>query len=312
MHDRRKGMEIARYYADTLMLMLASVTQEQSDAWARLVNYDPDTYQTNGNQPLVQTAGTTRYYYLPLVANVLEGFGLDLATIDSDIEIRLHPANDGPLNGVVSAGADPQLTELAGIFGEHAPDVISQNANNRFMAKHVKVHNYLDTQQYVIPSRQMEPSTTYEFDLDQFDHCSAALVLHIAGTAPAVTNANGISGNYDNLRGGTIDILGVSGDSLYGKGRAIQTEYLKDIVVQQHFGTSFIRSGGVHVIPFGDFGGALHGIKDGYHKFDGSKARLEVTTPANFGSAAREIKIYSLYFREIHQSGSDLTVMDCK
>jgi hypothetical protein len=257
----------------------------------------------------MHVSGNTEYYYLPLVANVLEGFGLDLATIDSDIEIRLHPASDGPLNGALSAGADPQLTELAGIFGEHAPDVISQNATNRFMAKHVKVHNYLDTQQYVIPSRQMVASTTYEFDLDQFDHCSAALVLHVS--ADNVSNTLGTSGNFHNLSGGTLDILGVSGDSMLGKGRAIQIDYLKDIIVQQQFGTSFIRTNGVHVIPFGDFGAALHGKMDGYHKFDGSKCRLQLTTPALWFTDDYKITIYSLYFREIHQNGSDLAVQDC-
>jgi hypothetical protein len=59
-YDRRKGLEIARYYADTLMLLLSSVTQEQSNAWSSLVNYDPDTYQTNGSALLQQTVGTTK------------------------------------------------------------------------------------------------------------------------------------------------------------------------------------------------------------------------------------------------------------
>jgi hypothetical protein len=310
--DRRKGLEIARYYADTLMLYQSSVTQEQSDSWAPLVNYNPVTYQTDGGATLQQGVGTTKYYYLPLVANVLEGFGLDLTSIDGDIEIRLHPANEGPLNGGNSPGADPQLLEVAGIFSEHAPDVVSRNATRQFMSNHVRSHNYLDTQQYIIPSRAMSPSTKYEFDLDQFDHCSAALVLHIMGNAPPTNNLNGTAGNFARLNDGTIDILGVSGESLYGKGRAVRADYLKDIVVQQHWGSNFIRNNGVYVIPFSDIGKALHGIIDGDMVFDGSKMRLEITTPAGWANTTYEIRIYSLYFRTITQNGSDLSVKDCK
>lgn len=178
------------------------------------------------------------------------------------------------------------------------------------MATHVKAHNYLDTQQYIIPSRQMDPSTTYEFDLDQFDHNSAALVLQICGNAPPTNNLNGSSGNFTTLRDGTIDILGVSGDSMLGKGRAIKADYLKDIVVAQHWGTNFARQNNYYVIPFGDIGKALHGIIDGSMQFDGSKARLQITTPAAWPSSTYEVRIYSLYHRVISQNGSDISVAD--
>jgi hypothetical protein len=301
--SRRDGSkEIVKYYADTLMLMLASVTEKQSDAWAKFVNYDPATYQIG----TPQLAGTTRYYYLPLVANVFEGFGLDLNNIDSDIEMKFFPKSGGPLHGAVSVGAVPILKGVAGILLDHEPDIISTNASTMFLHKNVKVHNYLDTQIHTVPSEILAPSSSYEYTLDQFNHLSAALVLHIQPVANG--NSTGTSGVYTSLEDGTIDILGTTGNSEYGKGRAVLADYLKDILVQQHFGTDYISVNNVYVIPFGDFGKALHGIIDGVQVFAGTTERLKFTTPSTFTPGTYRIKIYSLYFRTLTQNGQTLSV----
>src|SRR3569832_1877749 len=56
---RRIGEEIAQYYNDNLMLFLACLNQEQTDAMASLGGYNAATYKSSGT---VQNAGTTRYY----------------------------------------------------------------------------------------------------------------------------------------------------------------------------------------------------------------------------------------------------------
>lgn len=303
---RKNGKEISRAYADNLMLLLTAVDQEQSDAWATLCGYDPLTYLGDGS---VIVAGTTVERYLPLPANVLEGLGLDGNTMDSDIEIRLHPASAGPLDGALSAaGSVPKLLEVAGVYGEELPDAISDNASRSFLARHVNAHNYVDFQQYSIPSRTINASTKYEFDLDQFDHDSAGLILCILPVG--ASNATGDAQAYQSLGSGNLDVLGVSGESEFGGGRAVRADYLKNIVVSNDWPSSFIAKNNMYIIPFGDIAKALHGSVDGIMHFDGTKKRLEVTTPAGWTNGNYDVNIYSIYFRVIYQNGSVLTAED--
>ncbi len=304
-HIRRNGEEVARYYNDILMMMLTSVSQEQSDNWAQLCGYDADTYLTSG---VAQVAGSTKYYYLPMPAAVFEDMNLDFSTIDSDLEIRLHPNDSGILHSLVSVGANPQLVELAGVFTEEKPDSVSDNAHRMFLNKHVPVHHYLDSQLYTIIGQTMNPNNNYEFDLDQFDHHSACLVLAIRPTG--YSNNDNTSQAFQSLGDGTIDMLGVSGESLYGAGRPIQAEYLKDIVVSSQSNTTYFSKVNKYVLSFGDLQMAFHGQINGVNKFDGSKGRLSVTTPSTWVGGSYEVSIYSLYFRTISQNGSDLSVKD--
>jgi hypothetical protein len=176
------------------------------------------------------------------------------------------------------------------------------------MQRHVKSHNYLDTQKHYVPSEALAANSKYEYDLDQFKHASAALVLHIQDVANG--NSTGTSGLFTSLGNGQIDVLGVTSTSEYGKGRAVLADYLKDIVVQQHFGTDYITVNNVYVIPFGDFGKALHGIIDGVQVFAGTKEKLQFTTPSTFTPGTYNITIYSLYFRTLTQNGKTLSVIN--
>ena len=94
-------------------------------------------------------------------------------------------------------GANAQLVELAGVYQEHKPDAISDMAHRRFLSNHVHKHNYVDTQQYVITGRTINASNKYEYDLDQFDHLSAALVVCIRATGAG--NTLGTSQDYATL-----------------------------------------------------------------------------------------------------------------
>jgi hypothetical protein len=306
--NRKSGEEISRYYGDNLMLLLTSVPTELSDSWALLCGYDTYAYGANG---VVVNAGTTVERYLPLPANFVENLGLDMSMVDFDIEIRLHPRNGGPLEPSASApGATPLLTELAGVYDEERPDAVSHRAHVQFRQKHLRVHNFLDSQQYVVTGRTLNPSTNYEFDLDQFMHSSACLVLCITPQVDPITLTTPLPGEFASLGDGSIDVLGVSGDSQLGAGRSIRADYLKNILVQKEWPSSYVGRKNQYIIPFSHITKALHGVIDGVQRFDGSKMRLAVTTPSNWVSGVYDVTIYSLYFRRIEQNNGSITVHD--
>ena len=172
-YDRHTGQQFSVAYNDTLFAFMNVIHQDQLEQWQDLANYDAQGFTRSRK---VQKTGDTRYYYLPLVASMFEGMHLDMTSISTDIEIRLHPISGGPtINGV----GTPVLLEVAGLYEVEMTDEINQRAHKSFLNSHVPIHYYLDTQQYVETGVTMNASTKYEFDLDQFNHLSAALLVVI-------------------------------------------------------------------------------------------------------------------------------------
>jgi hypothetical protein len=239
---------------------------------------------------------------------VLEGLQLDLGSIDGDL-IRLYPIPGGPLDGVNSvAGASPQLLEVAGIYQEEKPDVISDNAHRAFLANNAMSHIYLSSQQYLQPARTLNANTAYEFDLDQFDHLSAGLVVIFRRSNRA--NATNDFQVFGTLGDGTIDVLSVAGESVFGGGRAVRADYLKDIINAKDWGTDYFRQNFAYLIPFGEFDKALVGAVDGLLDINGQKMRLRIETPSTWANANYDVYIYSLFYRLITQVQGNLIVED--
>lgn len=281
-YNRSTGQELTRIYADVLFQFMNILDQDHVEQWAELCNYDSTNYKRSSK---VHKQGTTRYYYLPLVASFFDGMHLDLSSFNYDLEFRFHPANGGPTTK--NAGT-PKLLEVACLLEEDKPTHVSSKAHRQFLTRHVTSHQYLDTQQYIETGRVMVPSTRYEFDLDQFDHVSAAIVVLIRPTNPT-NQFNRFQEGIVDLYDGQIDHLDVSGTSLYGDGRQVKADYLRKIIAPKYASSQFYGKLPYYPIMYGDLSQAYHGSIHGSYKFDGSKQRLSIETPAQGNGYTRGV-----------------------
>ena len=270
LYNRETNQEISRIYSDVLHLWVNRSDKDIVQNYNELVNQSDVYGERYGDAGQENTPAGQKYYYLPLNYSMFEGADLNLHRLHGDIELRLHP-------NVAVMGAyagNLQLDELSGILEIEHPDELSKRAHDSLLSRHVVSHSYCDIQQFVEPSQVMNASVRYEFDLDQFDERSAALLVCIKPT-----------GTYGfqcaNVGNGTVDIIGVSGESLYGSGRPVNVNYLRDFVVGRKFGNDYFKQTNVLMIPFCDHPHkAFSGVTHGYHDFDGSKKRLQINTPA--------------------------------
>jgi hypothetical protein len=268
-YDRHTGQELARYYDDALHFMVNTVEQDTSEQWAKLANYDPDSLKQSTKE---QVQGETRYYYLPMVASIFEGAGLDMSVVRNDIEIRFHPRDPR-----ISGAGTPALTEVASLISVEQEDSSSRQAKARFYGKCVSSHNFLNTQQFSNVAQTLNAGTKYSFDLDQFDHTSGALIVAIRPTGS--NNTDNARQAYMNLYDGTVDVVGTSGVSIYAGGRPVDNEYLSRVEAPRCVGSQYFRKISVVPIMWGNLAKGLHGSIDGYNRFVGDKNRFEFTTP---------------------------------
>lgn len=274
-YDRHTGQELARYHDDILHLMINTVHTANTDQWAKLVNYDKDSLKLGE----VQLQNTTRYYYLPLVASLFEGAGIDMSIVKNDIEIRLHPRNP------VSSGTGvPALTEVASVITVENEDVTSRRSRLSFHNSFVSSHQFINSQQYTLVSQTLNAGNKYSWDLDQFDHVSAGLFVAIRPTG--ATNAGNGRQNYQDVYDTTVDVVGTSGVSIYSAGRPIDANYVSRIEAPKYVGSRYFDKIKVTPLVFGSLSKALHGAVDGYIRFVGDKNRLEfdITSTAGVNS----------------------------
>ena len=202
--------------------------------------------------------------------------GLDLNMVSDEIEIRMHVA-DGVIVENPST-AQPKLLEIATIFEVNqmsSPDEVA--AKEQFHNRYVSVHHFLNSQEYIRTGVVMEPSKAYTVDLDQFNHDSACLLLSIKPTG--ATNIRDGRQQYMNIDKGSVDVVREGGTNLFGNGAAVSVEYLKQVIAPKYAGSDYWYRVDMVPIMFGNFGAAIHGAIDGYHRFDGSKKRLIINTP---------------------------------
>jgi len=260
---RDTGVEIQRIYSDVLGLFVNSSDEKDESKLNYFVNQSSN-YGTITNNVISKRKNypSEQYFYLPLDASFFSGMDIDLTSISSDIEIRLHPR-------VLSINQNDALKEVALIIDEIYLDRVSNASHINFVNKHVISHTYLDIQQYH-EKKVMSPSSKYTFDLDMFDKKSAGLLVCIK---PDNSRDNYC---YD-LGTGTMDIIDVNGSSLLGGGRAmVYDNYLDNIPWMNNY----LKKTKNLLIPFTNPIKALHGILHGYFQFDQSKMKLEITTPS--------------------------------
>jgi hypothetical protein len=263
---RNTGKEICRLYSDVLHTMVNSEDTDKLRQYQETYNQSL-VYDRNQENNKIAINGQ-QYFYLPLPYSFFRDFGLDLNTIQSDIELRFHPnaAVMGQFNGSLT------LDELAAIIEESHPDDASDRAHRDFLSKHVLQHTFVDSQQYVDAAQVINASTQYEYDLDQFDKPSSALLM-------CIRSANSFDFQSMSLGEGSFDLIGVSGESLYGAGRNVIFNYFNKHIVCEQFGNDFFEKTNFVLVPFCHVKDAFRGITHGLHVFDSSKKRLRIVTP---------------------------------
>lgn len=259
---RDTGVEIGRIYSDVIHMLVNQVEKIEETR----LNYhynQSDCYGTKTN-PSSKRHGspTDQYFYLPL-HSFFDNMDLDLSTINTDIEIRMHPR-------VQTLNAGDTLKEVAIVIDEVYPDPVSNRAHLSFLNNNIVSHTYLDTQHYV-EQKSMVGSTKYTFDLDMFDKKSAGLLV-------CIKPQNSTSSECINLGQGTFVITDVNGASLLGGGRAIVYDHYQDNNIPWQ--NDYFKKTNQLLIPFTHPIKAINGVMHGYHQFDQSKMKLEITTPA--------------------------------
>lgn len=272
-------VELCRTYNDNLMIDLSSVVDDtQLQYWQDLCNFNSTYY--DGKR---QEAGTSRYYYLPLIASMY-----DLAEIDessfsnADIEWRFYPQN-----GILVAGSGTYtLDEVALICEEEIPDSVSQLSLNNLMTNYVKATNYLVPVINTVTNTTMNQSTTYYYGLDVFNHRSSFMVVCIRPTSPSNTG-NGFM-NFADLSGGSMDVVSPANQSLLGGGTPVAADYLRLVEAGRQFNSNFFKDNCVYPIVWcNDVLSAYAGRSEGYFLFDSTKNQLAITTP---GAPTNEVQ----------------------
>lgn len=257
---RDTGVEIGRLYSDVLHMISNQYEDDkkfnyhynQSNSYNTLTNYDSKR----------QSSPVDQYFYLPLDSSFMTGMDLDLSTITTDIEIRLHPKK-------LTLNPNDSLKEIALIIDEVYPDAVSHNSHMRLIKNHVISHTYLDTQHYQ-ELKTLAASTKYTFDLDMFHKKAGAILVCIRPQ-----NYNGVE--CLDLGDGKIDIVDVNGSSILGGGRSIVYDHYIDQNIA--WANDYFKKTKQLLISFTNPKKILNGVLHGYHQFDQSKMKLEITTP---------------------------------
>ena len=272
-YDRHSSAEIARCYGDVLYWFLMSQDEEVLRNWSSLIGYDPTTYSQS---PVPQANNTTRYYWMPWPYAFWTGLGLDMSLMRGDIEIKFFP------KGNISVGAEAvSLTEVALVSDTELMTLKDHQHWMQTVDTFAMRHQYIDSQRYRLTGQTLAAGLTYNFELDAFHHMSAGLVLCIRDEANTPnSNLNNASTRYLALEGGTIDHKSLSGQSVFGRGRPVPSEYMRYVVGTDLFNNNFIRYNAVYCVPFThNIHAALAGEIDGFHEFRGDRELLEVVMP---------------------------------
>lgn len=270
--DRTSGVEICRYHDDVLKVFNNIIDTDKVKQHNLLKNTDTQTYKSSDFEHQTDVGG--KYYYLPLIGSVFDGSNLDMTILSGDIEIRLIPRTGGIIS---SGGGNTSLLEVAAIVSIDDDDMISRRSYIDFHNSHVMQHNFLNSQKYEVINQAMNSGTQYSFDLDAFDHVSAGLLLAIRPTGSNVNLADSRN-NYMDLTNSLIDVVSSSGVSVYSSGRPIDTNYIKHIKAPRHTTSDFFEKVHIYPVMFGDLINSIKGVVDGYHKFQGEKYKLQITT----------------------------------
>ena len=270
--ERKHNQEIARYHDDVLHWSVMSLPPNMLKIWAVEGNFN---CKTGKESNYVQRVGETRNYYLLQPHLWLNGFGLDMSRMRSDLEIRFYPRGDIRVDPTVGTAADAQLQEVRWIADSEMMTKLSESATLSMRMSSVNQQNFLDTQRWEDVGRVIAAGEEFSVDLEQFNHMSAFLAITIRTS----------NQNRDSLRfvplgpRGTIDHVNVHNKSMLGDGTPIDERFMRDMVQTDLFPWDFAKYNAIYIIPFTkDLMGCWSGKINGYHRFRGDRERINMVT----------------------------------
>ncbi len=216
----------------------------------------------------LMSSGDVRTYELVLMGSYIGIIKeLNLRNQTEDTQFTFYPNS----NLITSGSGTVTLTAMS---------LICETSNTAYPPRSILGCNFLQPTQISFPSKSMVVGTN-QFLLDTLQgKCSHLLVsCHTAG---ASTSALTQMRNFG--YGSSVDIVNSSNESLYGNGRSVNLDFLRNEIV----GTSHIRNCSFtshgkpwFILPFTNNirGALIDGDMNGYWNFDGSKQYLNITIP---------------------------------
>lgn len=271
--NRKTGQEIARYHDDIQHLYMNVSTQQYRDIWGPLANFDA---KSSGFSNVVLENGETKYFYLPLDGTFLDGFDLDFANLQGDLEFKFYPRGDPYTSADATLGsAGNSQIDVLSLRLIAGTDMLSRAGEAKRRQERISLahqRNFSDFQQYYV-NKSITAGTEFTLDLEQFHHQSGLLLITIRENKlyDGIIEYTGLGPKA------TFDHVNVHNKSMMGNGTSIDGNYMKRVVASQLFPTDFINRNHVYVIPFSrNLPGAWDGVVDGLHTFRGDRERIRI------------------------------------
>ena len=271
------GDVIQTLHPESQLLLTGMLPEGTRAEYAHIGNYtnkwgaDPDRNLISGQQVTFES---------PLLATFFESHGgIDAQTLSEDILMVIYTRP----SIVSSGGGTVTLNELTLLIDhvEHKVDSIGMQAR-RLLNMSPIASNYLDVVRIPRSSNTITAATNFRFDLDTLENKKCPFLLFGVRASNTGVADQGIT-KFLNLgiENTTIDIVNASGQSIWGRGSAIDATHLKHVIMGQHFESDFGKYTNLYVIPFTeDIKQAVAGIMSGYYQFPDGQHQLSITPGA--------------------------------
>jgi hypothetical protein len=286
--QRSDSVEIQRISGDAMRLNVMRQSRETLRNWARMMGYDDESFFFENS---VLAGNTSRDYYLILPGLFLDGFGIDLGMLRSDLLFSFYPKGDiRCTNNAYVAITNPTAAEvtLTGLQIIVTTENMSP-ASKRLHLSHlssVVQQTFLDTQTVTL-TKLIAPSSEIKLELDDFHHNSAFLAILIRkGVTNYDSALEGVAGrNLDGMRyvsvgpKATFDHVDSANKSQLGGGTGLSGEIIRQVNSAQLFGNDYAKNNAVYVIPYShNMRAATVGVVDGFHSFQGDNDKIRIVT----------------------------------
>ncbi len=189
------------------------------------------------------TSDTNRLIYYPIPCGLFHLNAIDMQHLNNlRFEMQIDSAN------WVTSGTASNLTlnNVYLAFGSrHLPD-FDRNMSLKEFSSNPHIYQFLDFERIQINNKALTASATQTFDLDDFNHKSAFLLVHILGASGSPTDANLINW-YDVGDLGRFDVQNHTGQSLLGEGNALYEAQIYEKFVRM---VEKLPLRGWYIIPF--------------------------------------------------------------
>ena len=285
-------VEIARWYPANIISFIHMTTdKEEFKFWQQMMGFHLSDEAGGLSQKLssnlvFNTNDVNKLLFLPIPSGFCHMGGFDMEHLK---KLRFELQIDN--TDFVTSGSSANLTlnNLYLVFPTKELESFDRQLTLNSEKESPHVFQYLDFDYIPFNSQALNASTDVSFVLDQFNHKSAFLLVHVLGASGSPSGTQLIN-TYDVGDLGRFDILSETNKSIYA-----QSSPLYEAQVYQQF-TSMIEKlcmRGWYYIPFtSNLKRAWNGsLDEGFFQFPGSKLKLQISFPAD---STQEVTTFTL------------------